>query len=102
MEPIGRTKEPRAVLAPVTEGLPKMARDTIALGERPATMKATREDPRYGSLPIIAITAKAPKEDRERCIAAGATDYLAKPLRSGSWKRCSGCGSRHDAQDAQG
>ena len=39
-----------------------------------------RTDPRFASLPIIAITAKAMKDDQEQTRVAGMTDYLAKPI----------------------
>jgi len=54
------------VMMPVMDGLEAMRR--------------IRADGRFDRLPMIAITAKAMKDDQEQCLAAGANDYLAKPI----------------------
>jgi CheY-like chemotaxis protein len=62
-------------------------------------MREIRKDPRFAGLPLIALTARAAPGDREKCLAAGASDHIARPIEPDhllsllrAWLHCPGAG----------
>ena len=74
-----------AALARLKEGLPPdLIISDIMMPEMDgyATMREIRQQREFAKLPIIALTAKAMRGDRNKCVEAGANDYLPKPIDS--------------------
>jgi CheY-like chemotaxis protein len=82
MEVFGATNGKQAIdIINATPGLSAVLMD-IMMPEMDGyeTIRRIRRDSRFRTLPIVALTAKAMKGDREKCLEAGASDYIAKPV----------------------
>jgi CheY-like chemotaxis protein len=86
LEPRGATVEiarnGREALEALQGDLPNLVLMDVMMPEMDGyeAMRRIRAEPRLARLPIVALTARAMKDDREKCLAAGANDYLPKPI----------------------
>ena len=85
MEVLGATNGRDAIeIIRQTPGLGLVLMDIMMPGmDGCEAMREIRQAPEFRTLPILALSAKAMKGDRERCIEAGASDYIAKPVDTG-------------------
>ena len=76
------TKQGQQALAWMEKRKPVLVISDIMMPEMDGyeTMQVIRQNSLFRRLPIIALTAKAMKGDREKCLEAGASEYLAKPV----------------------
>mgnify|MGYP006161839085 CR=1 FL=1 len=72
----------KAALAQVEAFSPQLILLDVMMPEMDGyeTMRRIRSSEHIAAIPLIAVTAKAMKGDREKCLEAGASDYLAKPV----------------------
>jgi len=73
----------RDALVKASEALPDVILMDVQMPEMDGleAMRRLRADPRFASTPIVAVTALVMPGDRERCLEAGATAYVSKPVR---------------------